>query len=173
MGSGVVTVGSVAEWATDPFDCFEDMETLLLGMVCCWCQDRRTSAWLDNRPASFIDYGIGVLWCAFDAFTSCFCCCCHLLSAGIQRKKIKDRYMIGYNGNTSLGIGDCAFILCCYPCANCQHARELIVRGDDVLPANVVDPNNPRSQASYPATNAQPVQAQPVRAQPVQAQYAE
>lgn len=107
------------------------MEICAVGLFCCWCQNRQTAAWLDGRAAGFFDYMLGLAWALFDFFTTFFCICLDLYCTCENRLSIKRRFNIGES--SQLDCGDFLTVCCCLLCANCQHAREMRLRGEDVV----------------------------------------
>ena len=117
-------------WQSGLCDCFQDMDICLCGWCCGTCMIRRTDAWLEAREFGCMDILVGCGMYVLNSFYGIglpvtWWCSCQ------NRKRIKERYnIVDINGQVDLTAKDYLSVICCTPCAACQHAREMSLRGD-------------------------------------------
>merc|ERR1712065_30144 len=122
--------GEPSMWQSGLCDCFQDMDICLCGWGCGTCVIRRTDAWLEAREFGCMDILVGCGMYVLNSFYGIglpvtWWCSCQ------NRKRIKERYnIVDINGQVDLTAKDYLSVICCTPCAACQHAREMSLRGD-------------------------------------------
>lgn len=105
-------------WAS-LFGCLNDRNICLYGCFCCCCLYGKNIAKMFNQKQWWP-------YCVRYSISSLFACCClfHIVS----RNQFRERY--GLERSFSQ---DCCITCCCSCCANCQEAREMKIRGSNLV----------------------------------------
>eukprot|EP00744_Colponema_vietnamica_P020854 GILI01029679.1.p1 GENE.GILI01029679.1~~GILI01029679.1.p1 ORF type:complete len:184 (-),score=29.65 GILI01029679.1:44-595(-) len=126
----VGATGQVSSWSTGLCDCFHEgyCDVCLCGFFCTTCQITQSAAWLEGREFSAGDcclgFGMAVLNNIYGlGLPITWWCNCK------NRERVKERFNIVEDGKAGMQFKDYFVSCCCAPCASCQVARELAIRG--------------------------------------------
>ncbi|PRP75637.1 hypothetical protein PROFUN_08003 [Planoprotostelium fungivorum] len=105
----------MADFTTGLCGCFEDIAGCIVTCFCLPATHAQNEALLAERQCSFTD----------------FCCALFVTPGNIyfNRQHIRSKYGMERGQECS----DCCVVLCCAPCATCQHNRELISKREALL----------------------------------------
>eukprot|EP01117_Protostelium_nocturnum_P000196 TRINITY_DN10268_c0_g1_i1.p1 TRINITY_DN10268_c0_g1~~TRINITY_DN10268_c0_g1_i1.p1 ORF type:complete len:169 (+),score=34.52 TRINITY_DN10268_c0_g1_i1:71-577(+) len=117
-------------WHTGLCGCFEDCGSCCLFFWCPCCLIGENEALLADRPNTCTD-----------------CCCAFMAASNIcnafyMRQHIKTKYGLE-RGNDCM---DCLSVCFCFPCATCQHYREIKYRTRDFQEKTTAHNNAPKVQ---------------------------
>ncbi|CAF3096056.1 unnamed protein product [Rotaria socialis] len=111
-------------WNESLFGCFKDVHVCCYGFWCCCCLYGENAEKINNRSKCLTH-------CCMYSFMSLFGCCC--LMHTVKRGQLRTKYNLEEDV-----CADCLMTCCCPPCAICQEAREIKVRGSARPPIIII-----------------------------------